>query len=185
MLIALTDSPPWPKSEPDHQQRNDLGNDYGGKDAQAEQFLQQPLIRQHFGHQAQAGQRQDCRQRERLGEFQLDYFLRSLVPTQLDSPVEQVRGNHQSHQDGNNHRDGSSHEIPASDSGHESGNVYLVQANQEKENKDADVQEDLDVLGYLDQSGQRAKDDSGHGIGNDGIQPHSAEDAFDQLGHHD
>ena len=56
--------------EAHHQQGKHLCNEYHGEDTQANQFLEQSLVSQHLGHQAQAGQRQDAGKRQRLVEFQ-------------------------------------------------------------------------------------------------------------------
>ena len=174
---------PWsrsPSREPDEQQGDQLGDDDRGEDFEPDGFLEVPAVRKHLGHESEAGERQDAREREGVHE----------VEAEREADREEVGGDEQGAGHGNAHGHERRHEEPAPDRGLEARQVNLVEAHQEEEQEDPDVQEDvqfvdLDVRVQPHDPGDGAEQDAGGGVGDDGVQPVAAQQRFGELGRDD
>ncbi len=151
--------------EPHDEQGDQLGNDDGGEDLEAERFLQVSFVGEHLGHDAQARQRKDARQRQRRGERQVE-----------DGERDAERGG-----EGHDHRDRRGEEEPPPDRGDEAGNIDLVEADEEEEDEDADAQEQRRFLGRLDDARDGAEQHPGGGVGDDRVQAKAGEDPLGNL----
>ena len=99
--------------------------------------------------------------------------------------VEQVGGDGQGREQRYDHRHDCGDKEPAPHRRHEPRDVDLVQADEEEEDEDTDAEQDLELARCLDETGSRAEDDAGHGIGDDRVQLELAEDPFGELGDDD
>ena len=151
--------------EPHDEQGDQLRDDDGGEDFEAERLLQVSFVGEHLSHDAQARQRQDAGQRERRGE----------------GKVEDGEGDAERSGERHDHRDRRGEEEPPPDRRDEAGDVDLVDADEEEEDEDADAQEECGFLGRLDDAGDGAEQDSGGGVGDDRVQAEAGEDALGDL----
>ena len=168
VMNVLTDG------ESHQQQGQQLGNERGGEYFDSDGFPEATLIDQDLGHHTQAGQRQNPGKGQRPGEIEAQPEV-----------VDDIGGDGQSGNQGEKngyHRGG---EEPAVDSGDEAGNIEFVQADEEKEEEDADAQQDLHFAGGLDDSGNRSQQYSRGRVGHNGVQPEVPEKAFHQFGDDD
>ena len=145
---------------------DDLGDDHRREYPQAYKLLEQSLVGQHLGDDAETGQGQDAGEAEGLGEFEIE--------GEIDA--EEVRRDQHRDDDGDDDRHGPGDEETAAHRRHETGNVDFLEADQEEKDEDSDAEEELDFARRFDDSGYRAKQDTSHGVGDDGDQADAAGD---------
>ena len=161
-------------AESDHQQRHQLGDERGGEDPDSDGLPEMAFVDQHLGRDAQAGQRQNPGQGDGFGEAEAQPEV-----------VDDVGGDRQSGQQGNEDGQRRGEEVPAANGGHEPVDVELVQSDEEEQEKDADAEQDLNLGGGLNDAGDRPQQNPRRRIRNDGIHPEAPQDPLDQLRHHD
>ena len=131
------------EGEAHDEQGGDLGDYHDGEDLQPYGLLERSGVRQDLGRQPEARERQNAGQRQRLVKLE--------AQTQVDA--EDVRCDGESRHQRHDHRDDGRCEVPAPDGRHEARNVDLVETDDEEEHEDADLQEQLEVMGRLHQPG--------------------------------
>ena len=99
--------------------------------------------------------------------------------------VEQVGGHGQGGKQRDNDGDDRGDEEPAPHRRHETGDVDLVEADEEEEDENADAEQDLKLARRVDETGSRAEYDAGDRVGDDRVELELAEDPFGEFGDDD
>ena len=160
--------------EPHEQQHQQLGDERGREHLDPDGLPQLVGVDQHLGENAQAGQGQDARDGQRAVEVEPQPEI-----------VEQVQGDDQGGQQGDDDRDERGHEKPAADGRHEARHVDFVQTDEEEIEKYAEAQQDVNVVAEIDESQNGSEKNAGHRIGDDRVETKAPENAFGQLGDDD
>ena len=157
--------------EADYEQGDELDDDDGGEDLDADGLAQTPLVDEGFRDDAEAGEREHAGQAKGLSKAEIELEVENVV--RCDGEGDKHR---------KNHGDYGGEEDSAADCGDEARDIEFLQANEEEEHENADAKDELYLGAGVDEAGDRSKDETRYGVGEDGVQAKSLAYAFKELG---
>ena len=170
-------------AEGNHQEGDQFGDEDDGENLQSNGFPQAAVVGQDLGDDAQTAHGQHPRQGQGVGWIEVEAKVVNYIS-------EQAGGYEQGNAEREGHGDQGGDKVMSAQGGHEAGHVYLVQADEEEEDEDAQGEQQVDVAGGVDgPAGKRlegwAQQDTRRRVGEDGVKAQPPKNALGQLGYDD